>query len=135
MDASSARKQLFDLSRKREALSQTLMSFRKPMVAGTLVERPVTCGKEGCRCREGKPHGPFLYLVRQREGRRQWSYLGKASQGALAEAVRRHHRFRRLVQEFRALSRQEEECLQALEEALMADASSLSKKIKTEVVK
>jgi len=135
MDASSARKQLFELSRKRETLRQNLMSFRNPMVEGSLVERPVTCGKKGCRCRKGKPHGPFVYLVRKREGRSVWSYLGKASQGPLAEAVRRHQRFAALVQEYRGLCREEEACLQALEEALTVDAASLSKRIKTEVEK
>ena len=31
-------------------------------VAGSLVEQHRKCGKEGCRCTRGEPHGPYVYL-------------------------------------------------------------------------
>jgi hypothetical protein len=31
-------------------------------VAGSLVEQHRRCGKEGCRCAQGEPHGPYVYL-------------------------------------------------------------------------
>ena len=31
-------------------------------VAGSLVEQHRKCGKEGCRCRQGEPHGPYVYV-------------------------------------------------------------------------
>jgi hypothetical protein len=31
-------------------------------VAGSLVEQHRKCGKEGCRCTQGEPHGPYVYL-------------------------------------------------------------------------
>ena len=29
---------------------------------GALVEQHRRCGKEGCRCTRGEPHGPYMYL-------------------------------------------------------------------------
>jgi uncharacterized protein DUF6788 len=31
-------------------------------VAGSLVEQHRKCGKEGCRCTQGQPHGPYVYV-------------------------------------------------------------------------
>jgi len=32
------------------------------LLPGTLVEQHRNCGKEGCRCTRGEPHGPYVYL-------------------------------------------------------------------------
>jgi Family of unknown function (DUF6788) len=31
-------------------------------MAGSLVEQHRKCGKEGCRCARGEPHGPYVYV-------------------------------------------------------------------------
>ena len=32
------------------------------LLPGVLVEQHRSCGKEGCRCTRGEPHGPYVYL-------------------------------------------------------------------------
>ena len=32
------------------------------LLPGSLVEQHRNCGKEGCRCTRGQPHGPYVYL-------------------------------------------------------------------------
>lgn len=32
------------------------------LLPGALVEQHRSCGKEGCRCTRGEPHGPYVYL-------------------------------------------------------------------------
>ena len=32
------------------------------LLPGALVEQHRRCGKEGCRCTRGEPHGPYVYL-------------------------------------------------------------------------
>jgi hypothetical protein len=32
------------------------------LLPGSLVEQHRNCGKEGCRCTRGEPHGPYVYL-------------------------------------------------------------------------
>src|SRR5215471_9442232 len=50
------------------------------LLPGALVEQHRNCGKEGCRCTRGEPHGPYVYL--QVAGRLMYV------PAALAEAVR-----------------------------------------------
>jgi hypothetical protein len=52
------------------------------LLPGTLVEQHRNCGKEGCRCTRGEPHGPYVYL--QVAGRLLYVPSG------LAEVVRAH---------------------------------------------
>jgi hypothetical protein len=76
----------------RELTTPQLRSRRDQLVAalppvdgvlpGTLVEQHRNCGKQGCRCRRGEPHGPYVYL--QVAGRLLYVPSG------LAEVVRAH---------------------------------------------
>jgi hypothetical protein len=45
---------------------------------GALVEQHRRCGKEGCRCSRGEPHGPYVYL--QVTGRSVYVPSGLAEQ-------------------------------------------------------
>ena len=40
------------------------------LLPGSLVEQHRNCGKEGCRCTRGEPHGPYVYLSVGRAGAR-----------------------------------------------------------------
>ncbi|MHA1969455.1 MAG: DUF6788 family protein [Candidatus Hodarchaeales archaeon] len=59
------------------------------------------CGKEGCRCREGMPHGPYFWLVRyvtvkssdKRRGKYTWKYLGKKPADAWQKLSQFNQRF------------------------------------------
>src|SRR6476620_11164184 len=55
------------------------------LLAGSLVEQTRRCGKAGCRCAEGEPHGPYVYFAPKTAGRGRLRY-GPA---ALVEVVRR----------------------------------------------
>jgi Family of unknown function (DUF6788) len=37
----------------------------------------VRCGKAGCRCNDGQPHGPYWYGYRKESGRTVSTYIGK----------------------------------------------------------
>ena len=52
------------------------------LLPGALVEQHRTCGRQGCRCARGEPHGPYVYL--QVAGRLMYVPTG------LAETVRSH---------------------------------------------
>ena len=45
------------------------------MVAGSLVEQYVTCGKPTCRCARGDKHGPLYYLYWKEENRSRSLYV------------------------------------------------------------
>lgn len=67
-------------SRRAELLAGLPQADR--LLPGVLIEQHRNCGKEGCRCTRGEPHGPYVYL--QVAGRLMYV------PSALAEMVRSH---------------------------------------------
>ena len=66
------------------------------VLAGSLVEQTRRCGKAGCRCAEGEPHGPYAYFAPKTAGRGRLRYVPAAwcgggaplrASGAEVEAV------------------------------------------------
>jgi Family of unknown function (DUF6788) len=55
------------------------------LLAGSLVEQTRRCGKAGCRCADGEPHGPYVYFAPKTAGRGRLRYVP----AALLEVVRR----------------------------------------------
>ena len=53
------------------------------MVAGSLVEQYVTCGKPTCRCARGEKHGPLYYLYWKDQGRSRSLYVPRDEVDAL----------------------------------------------------
>ena len=70
------------------------------LLPGALVEQHRNCGKEGCRCTRGEPHGPYVYL--QVAGRLMYV------PAVLADAVRAHlqtsQRLRRALEDISAIN-------------------------------
>jgi hypothetical protein len=55
------------------------------VLSGSLTEQTRRCGKAGCRCAGGEPHGPYAYFTPRPAGRGRARYVP----AALAQAVRR----------------------------------------------
>jgi hypothetical protein len=66
-----SRRQL--LSRRR-ALAGRLGDVEQ-VLAGSLVEQTRRCGKVGCRCADGEPHGPYAYFAPRVRGRGRLRYV------------------------------------------------------------
>lgn len=47
-------------SRRGELLAGLPSAER--LLPGVLVEQHRNCGRQGCRCTRGEPHGPYIYL-------------------------------------------------------------------------
>ena len=45
------------------------------VLAGSLVEQIRRCGKPGCHCAEGDPHGPYAYFAPKTAGRGRSKYV------------------------------------------------------------
>ena len=68
--------------------TRTLLDRRRRLVArlgeaellltGSLVEQTRRCGKAGCRCAEGEPHGPYVYFAPKTAGRGRLRYVPAA---------------------------------------------------------
>lgn len=74
--------------RQFQALARLL-----PMVAGSLVEQYVTCGKSPCRCNRGEKHGPLYYLYWKEQGRSRSLYVPREKVGELRRQIQNYRRF------------------------------------------
>lgn len=68
---------------RRRALAGRLGEV-EAVLAGSLVEQTRRCGKAGCRCAAGEPHGPYAYFAPRTAGRGRLRYVP----GSLVEVVR-----------------------------------------------
>ncbi|MGO9725292.1 MAG: DUF6788 family protein [Streptosporangiaceae bacterium] len=71
------------LDRRRAAAAR--LGDVEQVLAGTLTEQSRRCGRPGCRCADGEPHGPYAYFTPRPAGRGRARYVP----AALADAVRR----------------------------------------------
>jgi hypothetical protein len=76
-------RQLYALRRRLAAgIQDPALTLR-----GALVSDMRRCSSEGCRCRRGELHGPYLYLALYTEGRNRTLYVPAASEAVVAEHV------------------------------------------------
>ena len=71
------------LARRRAAAAR--LGDVEQVLSGTLAEQSRRCGRPGCRCADGEPHGPYAYFTPRPGGRGRARYVP----AALADAVRR----------------------------------------------
>ena len=72
------------LAKRREAAAR--LGDVELVLAGTLAEQARRCGRPGCRCAAGEPHGPYAYFTPRPAGRGRARYVP----AALAGVVRRY---------------------------------------------
>ncbi len=70
------------------------------LLPGALVEQHRNCGKEGCRCARGEPHGPYVYL--QVAGRLM--YVPSALADAVRAQVQTSQELRRVLEDISAIN-------------------------------
>ena len=73
------------LRARRRALAARLGDVQQ-VLTGSLTEQSRRCGRAGCRCADGEPHGPYAYFTPRPAGRGRARYVP----AALAEVVRRY---------------------------------------------
>jgi hypothetical protein len=80
-------------SRRAELLAG--LPSAEGLLPGVVVEQHRTCGRQGCRCARGEPHGPYVYL--QVAGRLM--YVPSALAQVVRSQVEISHRFRGALEE------------------------------------
>jgi hypothetical protein len=70
------------LARRRAAAAR--LGDVEQVLAGTLTEQVRRCGRAGCRCEHGDPHGPYAYFTPRPAGRGRVRYVP----AGLAQVVR-----------------------------------------------
>lgn len=76
------------------------------ILQGSLRERWMTCGKEGCRCNEDPAarHGPYYQWSWAEKSKTRSIYLRAEQANRCREWIQNHHELERLLKRMRAVS-------------------------------
>jgi hypothetical protein len=83
-----ARMSAEQLRARRRALAGQFSDVEH-VLAGSLAGQPRRCGRPGCRCADGEPHGPYAYFTPRPGGRGRARYVPAALQDAVRRCLRR----------------------------------------------
>jgi hypothetical protein len=74
------------------------------LLAGSLVEQTRRCGKPGCRCAAGDPHGPYAYFVPKTAGRGRMKYVPSSLITAVRARLARAQQVETVLAEISAIN-------------------------------
>jgi hypothetical protein len=101
--ATAAERHVRDLLLEQRRLVSSLLRLREQL-RGSLFARWGRCGKAGCACGRGSPHGPYYVLSSRSAGQGGFTYLEKAQVGHARRLVSASRQFRRGLRRLRALN-------------------------------
>jgi hypothetical protein len=94
------------LRKRRKALLRQLPPLNA-ILRGSLIERYKRCGKPGCKCAEGRGHGPKYYLSVSYPGLRpQMDYVPQEYYEQTSEFIANYHRARENLEEICEINRE-----------------------------
>jgi len=88
---------------RRRALAARLGGVEL-VLAGSLVEQTRRCGKPGCRCADGEPHGPYAYFAPRPRGRGRLRYVPAPLVEVVRGYLRRGEQVEALLAEISAIN-------------------------------
>ena len=95
------------LLRNRQALAKELAVLEQLVLRGSLIERYKRCGNPGCKCHQGKGHGPKYYLsVSRAGGRPQMDYVPEEFRQQTLEYLQNFHKVRQLLEAICEINRE-----------------------------
>jgi hypothetical protein len=87
------------LRRRRRSLAKQLAGLQPSVLRGSLIERYKRCGHPGCKCQQGRGHGPKYYLsVSQAGGRPEMDYIPEEYSQQVFDYVRNFQKVRQLLE-------------------------------------
>jgi hypothetical protein len=94
------------LKRRRMQLLRKLPPLDS-VLRGSLIERYKRCGNPGCKCAEGRGHGPKYYLSVSYPGRvPQMDYVPQADHAEVSQRLANYHRVRDILEQICEINRE-----------------------------
>lgn len=95
------------LLRRRQALVQQLDRIEAFILRGSLIERYKRCGNPGCKCHQGRGHGPKYYLsVSQAGARPEMDYVPEEYSRQVSDYVQNFQKVRHLLEQICNINRE-----------------------------
>lgn len=104
-EASYFRQKALRLITERRALEKTLMQHQR-LLRGSSLERPKFCGKAGCKCTQGQPHPPSLYLSRLVDGAVRHLFIRATDHKRARKDALSYKEFRQALRRWRAIDKE-----------------------------
>ena len=90
------------LSRRRAAAAR--LGDVEQVLDGTLTEQARRCGRPGCRCERGEPHGPYAYFTPRPAGRGRARYVPASLAGVVRRYLHRGEQAEAVLAEISAIN-------------------------------
>jgi hypothetical protein len=90
------------LTRRRAAAAR--LGDVEQVLAGTLTDQARRCGRPGCRCERGEPHGPYAYFTPRPAGRGRARYVPAALAGVVRRYLSRGEQVQAVLAEISAIN-------------------------------
>lgn len=88
-------------------LENKLDSMKYTGVHGNIVDRYITCGKDGCKCKRGYKHGPYPHIqVYDNKNKLHGIYLGRNKVDRYANSLKNDNEYIKIVKELNKLYQQ-----------------------------
>ena len=98
---------IISLRQRRKALIQHIKRADFAVLRGSLIERFKRCGNPGCKCADGKGHGPKYYLsVSQPGSRPEMDYVPQDLQPDVVTYLANFQTLRQLLEELCEIDRE-----------------------------
>ena len=95
------------LLRNRQALVRKLAKLDPLILRGSLIKRYKRCGHPGCKCQQGRGHGPKYYLSVSQAGRRpEMDYVPAEYAQQVADYLRHFQEVRQVLEKICNLNRE-----------------------------
>jgi len=121
-DISILRQKIAKCMKQRDHLLHSAMDNR-PYIAAQVYERYKTCGNKNCKCHNGNPHGPFLWIYQHKKGQKIISTTVNDQLAAQARQLAANYlRWTEHRQQLRELDKSIQESLDKIEKILEQDA-------------
>jgi hypothetical protein len=88
----------------RRARLARVLPGAEQMLMGSLVEQTRRCGKPGCRCAGGDPHGPYVYFTPKTAGRGRARYVPETLVAAVRGWLTRGERVAAAIEQISAIN-------------------------------
>ena len=90
------------LARRRAAAAR--LGDVEQVLAGTLTEQGRRCGRPGCRCERGEPHGPYAFFAPKTAARGRLRYVPASLTGVARRYLRTGEEIEQLLAEISAIN-------------------------------
>ena len=92
---------------RRQALVRQFEKLQPFLLRGSLIERYKRCGNPGCKCQQGRGHGPKFYLsVSQAGGRPEMDYVPEDYSQQVTEYLANYQKGRLLLEKICNINRE-----------------------------